>query len=590
MALSITRTNCQKLIEAQLCGLPCGWKSAIASAICFAVTSSGGLSGYSGFSGAGGDGLSGISGYSGYSGLQGPEGPGASGYSGYSGNATSGYSGFSGLSGYSGFSGYSGANPGSSGFSGQSGFSGFSGANPGQSGYSGFSGANPGISGYSGYSGYSGNTGAAGASGFSGDASNITADNGLSKDIPTNIQLGGPIGNPAPLLHDSYINSETFKLVIQDNSATTLFQSLNAGSGVGIIGQSNSGIGIIGLSTSSTGISGGSTSAIGIQAASSSGTALKSLSTSGLGADININPATSAIAEIARFQRTTTIPAVDGIGGSIGMYTEDDSGNSRLSNQLISKWSTVATASRISQLDITGVNAAVTGTIMSVYGTGVVGIGISSVYTATRLNVVDNALAGGGLKMVNLTSTSTNSSTLLNVSATGSMAGIVSNTAAQVAITGQAVDATAISGTSTNGFGVSGGSTNSYAGTYTVNPASTNTIVPVVLYQRGSTGTAANNIGGSVQFAISNDSGGAHVSNEIISKWTDASLATRTSQFSITGVNSGTLQTIFTISAAGIFTLTQGLSDFADDTAAAVGLIPVNGLYRTASVVKIRVT
>lgn len=43
------------------------------------------------------------------------------------------------------------------------------------------------------------------------------------------------------------------------------------------------------------------------------------------------------------------------------------------------------------------------------------------------------------------------------------------------------------------------------------------------------------------------------------------------------------------ISSSNIFKITQGLSDYADDTAAAAGGIPVNGLYRTGSVVKIRV-
>jgi hypothetical protein len=33
-----------------------------------------------------------------------------------------------------------------------------------------------------------------------------------------------------------------------------------------------------------------------------------------------------------------------------------------------------------------------------------------------------------------------------------------------------------------------------------------------------------------------------------------------------------------------------GLADYADDTAAAAGNVPVNGLYRTGSVIKIRVS
>lgn len=48
-----------------------------------------------------------------------------------------------------------------------------------------------------------------------------------------------------------------------------------------------------------------------------------------------------------------------------------------------------------------------------------------------------------------------------------------------------------------------------------------------------------------------------------------------------------TLQTPLDINGQSIF---NGLSNFADDAAAAVGGVPVNGLYRTGSVVKIRVS
>lgn len=80
------------------------------------------------------------------------------------------------------------------------------------------------------------------------------------------------------------------------------------------------------------------------------------------------------------------------------------------------------------------------------------------------------------------------------------------------------------------------------------------------------------------------------IGNRIISKWTNVINATRTSEFSITGVNSATDTILLTISGAGIFTLTQGLGNFADDAAAAIGGIPINGLYRTASAIKIRVS
>lgn len=56
----------------------------------------------------------------------------------------------------------------------------------------------------------------------------------------------------------------------------------------------------------------------------------------------------------------------------------------------------------------------------------------------------------------------------------------------------------------------------------------------------------------------------------------DSTTATPTTKLEIYGPN--------------IFLLTQGLSEYADDAAAAVGGIPVNGLYKTGSFIKIRVS
>jgi len=53
---------------------------------------------------------------------------------------------------------------------------------------------------------------------------------------------------------------------------------------------------------------------------------------------------------------------------------------------------------------------------------------------------------------------------------------------------------------------------------------------------------------------------------------------------------SGTPVSKLEIYGPNIFRLTQGLSEYADDAAAALGGIPVNGLYKTGSFIKIRVS
>lgn len=74
--------------------------------------------------------------------------------------------------------------------------------------------------------------------------------------------------------------------------------------------------------------------------------------------------------------------------------------------------------------------------------------------------------------------------------------------------------------------------------------------------------------------------------NVIIGSNNGASVATSSNNILIAD-GQGNLK--LTIDSAHIFTLTNGLQEFADDTAASGGGIPVGGLYRTGSVVKIRV-
>lgn len=89
-------------------------------------------------------------------------------------------------------------------------------------------------------------------------------------------------------------------------------------------------------------------------------------------------------------------------------------------------------------------------------------------------------------------------------------------------------------------------------------PSSTNSVAPVAQLSRTSTGGGgANGIGVSMDFLIETSSSGG-MSNQIISKWTDATHATRTSQFSITGVNSASTNTLLTIDGDGTVTLLGG--------------------------------
>jgi len=134
-----------------------------------------------------------------------------------------------------------------------------------------------------------------------------------------------------------------------------------------------------------------------------------------------------------------------------------------------------------------------------------------------------------------------------------------------------------------------------YAGKFTNTATATNTILTNVAFAKTQgSGAPANGSGLSVDFIMaSNTSGSAtsgEISNQFISKWTTAATATRTSEFSLTGVNSAVTNILLTVSGAGIFTLPQSLGNYANDAAAATGGVPVNALYRNGSIVMIRVS
>lgn len=102
-----------------------------------------------------------------------------------------------------------------------------------------------------------------------------------------------------------------------------------------------------------------------------------------------------------------------------------------------------------------------------------------------------------------------------------------------------------VSGEANTGIGVYGLSTDSSAIVGEINPSSTNTIKTGMILNRYSSGTPANGMGVSFDFGLKTNSlSDILLSNQIISQWTDATRATRTSQFSITGVNNAVSNTL----------------------------------------------
>jgi len=86
-------------------------------------------------------------------------------------------------------------------------------------------------------------------------------------------------------------------------------------------------------------------------------------------------------------------------------------------------------------------------------------------------------------------------------------------------------------------------------------PSSSNTAIEVLQLERGvSGGPGADGIGEYISFLNKTSSNSSDVCNTLVSKFTNATTATRTSQFSITGMNSASSNTVLTLDGDGTMT------------------------------------
>lgn len=262
------------------------------------------------------------------------------------------------------------------------------------------------------------------------------------------------------------------------------------------------------------------------------------------------------------------------------------------------------------------------------YYTGVFGIGKLSAFTGSRLEVDDdnlattmayfsstNTTAASGQKLVhalldganatsgrttytgyyenNHTGTSSANYALAGIATNGSSNYGVYGSGGTYGVLGSSNGTSGVYGENTsNGSGVTGVSTggSGQGGVFTSQGSSANNILATIHAERTYSGTVTAGVGTAIDFRVQSDDGFRYQSARIASTWTDVTTGTRTGDFEIFTTNSASSTLKLTITGAGIFILSQGLQDFADDAAAAAGSIPIGGLYRTASVVKIRVS
>jgi hypothetical protein len=186
--------------------------------------------------------------------------------------------------------------------------------------------------------------------GSCGGISAITADNGLTANTATNVQLGGT------LIQNTEINTNAYYLWLNGTNASGQYTF---------------------LATSTTGntawISSGSGNALLVSVAASGKTGVEVQASDGslpYYAGLTSSGTNDVIPSIT-LSRASSGTAAAGIGTSIDWYAQIAENSTRyLTNEIKSKWADPATATRTSQLDITGVNSASTNTLASFKGSG----------------------------------------------------------------------------------------------------------------------------------------------------------------------------------------------------------------------------
>lgn len=453
----------------------------------------------------------------------------------------------------------------------------------------------------------------------------VTSNNGLSNSTPTNIQLGSPTAPGAPLLHNTHIDAGIYSLKITGTNVTadgTFNVSNTANGGIGIVSlttgsgsaaiygstlnSSGAGTGVVGhgLGTGTINIGGdfkaqSATSNIaGNFFVTGTGTnyAIKTLSN-----DVSIHSevssaTTNTVIKNSQFIRSTDGVAGDGIGQSIDFLSETTIGSNQISNQIISKFTTINDGTRVSQAIITGVDNAVTADLFTLSGNGALQLNkyISGNFSGTLAyalgvdasgNVLVGAVAGGPVITAD---NALNKNTATNVQMGGvflqntTIGDITQNfgltisrlgtggasTLATVSNTGNALNAT-----STSGNALISTSTSGLSAVFTVNPSSTNTFVEVIRVARTTSGIPANGIGGSINFTNEVSDNSQQISARIGSTFTDITLGTRTGDLQFWTTNSATSAIKATLAGSGAWIFhNYGVNTFTGTPTFALGV------------------
>jgi hypothetical protein len=195
--------------------------------------------------------------------------------------------------------------------------------------------------------------------------------------------------------------------------------------------------------------------------------------------------------------------------------------------------------------------------------------GIDDVLAVGQALTANRTIATGAFGLT--VSSATAGITPLTISSAGSGINVTAGTGSGINVS------------STSGTGLVTNSTSSIAFRSAINPSSTNTVVTNMQIARTTSGTAANGLGMSIDLILQSNNISGRVANQLITKWTDATDATRTSQFEIWGVDSGISTVKFIVKGSGIINFPTPPPTYADDAAAGVGGLVAGDIYKTST-------
>jgi hypothetical protein len=413
----------------------------------------------------------------------------------------------------------------------------------------------------------------------------LTADNGLTASSASNVQLGGT------LLKNTAIAAGAYTLNVQGSGASSLLQVVNTGSGNGVYGRSDgSGSGVYGQSGSGTGI--GGYSASGLAAFFASG-----------------HPTNNTAVQLVKEQRETSGVGADGIGYYRSGYIKGTTGFLVDAFREEIKLTTAQNDAAVAHYGLHMVNGGVMNRKLALAGSGKLTLDTygDGLHTGTRTYNLAVDVDGNVIEVPATAAVSADNGLNISSGANVQLGGTLLKSTTIAAPTPYYLEVTgdsyvnAFRGVNTStGAGVYGSSTGSYGvqgvgaagvygystqnegGIFSSQPASTNNVHGVLRVERYSGGTPAVGMGASIDVNLATEIT-ARNATRLITKWTNATDATRTTQFELWGLDTAVAKELLRVSGAGVFTLVQGLPTYADNAAAITGGMQTNQLYKTAT-------